>query len=707
MRQKSPISIAWFSALASAAALSWFGAAGCQRDGAKETGASPAPSGAASAAPAPDKKKARVRGPDLHDDRFDAKITENLPKVPDPKITGPDNPGTPLDNQVFRDRVLGFARKIAAIEKEGESVACDLPFYARGLRSGEPSSAPEPPATSPKPFRAVVWGYREGVQVARGESSDVSLCVALKEATRRAVAAGGGTKDALGTTRLAIELPDHGMSILEHEGKGLELEHGLVPLRSFDKGLLTKRIDEGQAYLLRVLDAEHKGAHKYYYAPADTFEPELHTIYTASTGFTLLKLHAMKKDKSLLEQTKSAAEFLLSMQSRDERDHTAGGFFYTLDLKRGKPERKLVVGTASKTIFTLLELHALTKEAKYMDAARKAGDWLISMQLPTGAVRASLSQHEGGPWSVQAKESTLYTGQVLSALSRLHRATKDTKYLDAAATTAMFLTQKVEKSGCYVGDEYRKPNPISSSWLVLSLLDFAKSTGDKRIEDTVFRCSRDLLGRQWKRPEDAYRHGRWKGSLSSSGTGWLAEVMSEVFMFCRDKGKENCDGYKDAVVAAVRQIMQYTYGPENDFVVKNPKAAAGGVFWSVRERYVRTDSVCHAMNAYINILPFLADGALVELPEMPLAQRLAFDADADDKKAEAEDRAGGDEGEDEAPMSRAEDPNEEGAMKGPRRGPMSGMPEDGPPKQRLPKGLRPPGGRGPRPPGPPREMQSQ
>ncbi|MDI1429783.1 glycoside hydrolase family 76 protein [Polyangium sorediatum] len=688
MRQKSPISIAWFSALASAAALSWFGLAGCQRDGAKGSEASPAPSGAASAAPAPDKKKARARGPDLHDDRFDAKIAENLPKVPDPKITGPDNPGAPLDNQVFRDRVLGFARKIVAIEKEGESVACDIPV------------------TSSKQFRAVVWGYREGVQVARGESSDASLCVALKEATRRAVAAGGGTKDALGTTRLAIELPDHGMSILEHGDKGLELDHGLVPLRSFDKALLTKRIDEGQAYLLRVLDAEHKGAHKYYYAPADTFEPELHTIYTASTGFTLLKLHAMKKDKGLLDQTKKAAEFLLSMQSRDERDHTAGGFFYTLDLKRGKPERKLVVGTASKTVFTLLELHALTKETKYMDAARKAGDWLISMQLPTGAVRASLSQHEGGPWSVQAKESTLYTGQVLSALSRLHRATKDTKYLDAAATTAMFLAQKVEKNGCYVGDEYRKPNPISSSWLVLSLLDFAKSTGDKRIEDLVFRCSRDLLGRQWKRPEDAYRHGRWKGSLSSSGTGWLAEVMSEVFMFCRDKGKENCDGYKDAVVAAVRQIMQYTYGAENDFVVKNPKAAAGGVFWSVRERYVRTDSVCHAMNAYINILPFLADGALLELPEMPLSQRLAFDADADDKNAEAEDRAGGGEGEaeDEAPMSRAEDPNEEGVRKGPRRGPLNGKPEEGP-RPRLPKGLRPPGPRGPRPPGPPPEMQ--
>src|SRR5688572_12441470 len=114
------------------------------------------------------------------------------------------------------------------------------------------------------------------------------------------------------------------------------------------------------------------------------------------------------------------------------------------------------------------------------------------------------------------KESMLYTGQVLSALSRTNRATRDHKYLDAAAQTASYLLGKVTKSGCYVGDEYRKPNPISSSWVVMSMLDFVKATGDARFEQTVFRCANELLRRQYKRPEDAYRYGRWQRSLSSS-----------------------------------------------------------------------------------------------------------------------------------------------------------------------------------------------
>jgi hypothetical protein len=682
MRNARAIPIPRFAALVALGALaSSLLLAGCKKDAPAEPSVE-ADAGLAEAEPSKakdDRRKSKKRRRDAGDDRFDAKIAENLAKVPDPDVTGADAAAGSMENGAFRDGIVSFVRKVARVEKSGDKVACELA------------------ASSARPFRAVVWGYREGAQVARGEASNEKICLALEEATRRAIASGGGTKDALDApgTRIAVELPDQGYSVLEHEGKGLELDHGLVPLRRLDKSLVEKRIADGQAYLLRILDGQRKGAHKYYYAHADTFEEELHTIYTASTGLTLLKLHAKSGDEKLLDVAKGAAEFMLSMQSQDEHDHTKGGFFYTFDLRRGKPERKLVVGTASKAIFTLLELARLTKDPKYTTAAKSAADWLVQMQLPSGGVRALLTQSEGGgPWSVQGKESTLYTGQVLSALSRTYRATRDTKYLDAAAKTASYLASKVEAKGCYVGDEYRKPNPISSSWLVLSLLDFARATGDERYEALVLRCSRDLVKRQWARPEDAYRHGRWKGSLSSSGTGWLAEVMSEVFTFCREKNKDDCEAFKDSVVAAVRQILQYTYSPENDFVVKNSKAAEGGVFWSVRERYVRTDSVCHAMNAFLNVLPHLPSGALLELPEKPLGERIAFDPEAD-AKAEEEDRAAGNDGEPgEGLMSRAEDPDEENAGKGARRGP-TGAPGDGPPEglppMSLPPGKRPPG----------------
>jgi rhamnogalacturonyl hydrolase YesR len=608
MRIARHLSISYLAALASLTALPL---TGCQNKAPAEQSAATQPTATASAAaPQQSAKDKKQRGPLIDRsaekadaERFAAKIAANIAKVPDPKIESSQNQSPDLDNAAFRSRVVGLVRKVA----EGpEKIDCDLPLESK------------------RPFRAVVWAYRQGEQVARGEGADGSLCVALKGAARQVIAAAGGDKDALAGARLVVDLPDHNETVLEFEGKGLELVHGLVPPRSYDKALLAKRIDEGKNYLMRVFDPEKNGVHKYYYAPADKFEPELHTIYTASTALTLLKLHAYGGDKAMLDKAKKAADFMLSMQSHDEKDHTAGGFFYTYDMQRKQPERKLVVGTASKSIFTLLELHALTKDKKYLDAATLSADWLVSMQRPDGSVRSYLTNKGGERWMVSKKESMLYTGQVLSALSRVHRATGNVKYLDAAAQTAGYLAGKVTQQGCWLGDEYRKPNPISSSWVILSLLDFVKATADEKFESLVLRCAGELIGKQRKKPEDIYRHGRWQGSLSSSGTGWLAEVYSELFLYCKEKGKGDCDKYKEVVVRAIRQIMQYTYTPESSFMLKNPEAASGGVFWSVMDRYVRTDAVCHAMNAYIHMMPHLGEGALIEIPERSLAERMAL-----------------------------------------------------------------------------------
>jgi hypothetical protein len=577
------------------------------------------------------------------DERFAARIAENLARVADPEVVIPEGAGASesLDNAGFRSRAVAFVQQVAA---GGEKATCELPL------------------SSKRPFRALVSAYRQGDLVARGEASDHGLCAALKSAARRAVAAAGGERGSLAGARLVIDLPDHDQSFVEYQDKGIELTHGLVPVRVLDKALLRKRIDESKDYLLRVIDPARKGVHKYYHAVGDRFEPQLHTIYTASTALTLLKLRAYDGDARLLDQAAGLAGFMLGMQSHDEHDHTAGGFFYAFDLERQRPERKLVVGTASKTLFTLLELHAATQEKKYLDAALSAAGWLISMQRPDGSVRSYLNKGDGDRWMVQKKESMLYTGQLLSALSRTYRATRDKKYLNAAGQTADYLMTRVSMKGCYVGDDYRKANPISSSWVILSLLDFVKATGDVRFEQTVFRCAGELLKRQWKNPADAYRYGRWQGSLSSSGNGWLAEVMSEVYLHCREKGMDGCDRFKDAVVSTVRLLAQYTYSPENAFVVKNPEAAQGGVFWSVMDRYVRTDSVCHATNAYLNIIDHLGDGPLIELPERPLSARLSLDSETSSTALEPDlaeqerDDAAGESAS--SPDSMSEDPTE-------------------------------------------------
>ena len=50
---------------------------------------------------------------------------------------------------------------------------------------------------------------------------------------------------------------------------------------------------------------------------------------------------------------------------------------------------------------------------------------------------------------------------------------------------------------------------------------------------------------------------------------------------------------------------------------KEPEEAIGGIFWNYENRYVRTDSLCHGLNAYAGILDELEDGLLLSIPEPP------------------------------------------------------------------------------------------
>ena len=459
---------------------------------------------------------------------------------------------------------------------------------------------------------------RGGAALGKGSAKNSELCRALQLATAGALAEADLSRAEIADARFTIDFPGRKFTVIERQGRGRELTHGLPAVRRLTRELVAERLAAGKEYLLRAQNRQRGGVHKYYYATEDRFEDRLYTIYTASWVYTMLEMYAAEPDERIPQRIAHAARFILSMQSEERGQPSYGGFYYSYDLERGAPDHKLVVGTASKTIFTLLELSRIPGQKHFLDNATRAADWLLTMQRKNGDVKPYI-RLRGGRWVFSNKSSLLYTGQVLSALSRIYAVTGDGRYGDAAHLTSRYLLDRVARGGCYLGDDYRKPNPVSSSWLILSLFDYARATGDQRAEETAYRCADELLTRQIANRRDVYRHGRWRGSLSSSGNGWLAEVMSELHGHCRERGMANCQRFEASIIKSMRLLAQYAYTEDSAFVAKNPRAALGGVFWNARERHVRTDSVCHSMNAFINIFDSLDDGVLIELPERPLA----------------------------------------------------------------------------------------
>jgi hypothetical protein len=238
------------------------------------------------------------------------------------------------------------------------------------------------------------------------------------------------------------------------------------------------------------------------------------------------------------------------------------------------------------------------------------------MQKPDGVMKA-YKEYRNGKWVYGEDESLLYNGQVLSALSRLYEVTAEERYYDAAEKIANHFTERVEEEGCYLGDDYRPKNTISSAWVVMSLLDFYKVNHDEYYKDIIFKCSRDILARQERDTSNLVYYGIWNRAYSTSGNGWLAEVMIETYKFCQEQGMDGCDGYKQAVIRAILWLAQNTYSAENTFFLKAPENAIGGIFWNYENSYVRTDSLCHGLNAYIAVLKDWDDDLILSFPEEP------------------------------------------------------------------------------------------
>lgn len=380
---------------------------------------------------------------------------------------------------------------------------------------------------------------------------------------------------------------------------------------SSQKKTIAEKIEQGKEFLYRMEHPELHGFYKRYDTPNDYLASELHAVYSASIIYTFLYIYDYDKDEKILTRLSEWGDFLLSMQDKE-----SGAFHYRCFLETEFPngnsvscekEQRFVVGTSALSIFTLLRLYEFTGQEKYLESAKSAGDWLITMQREDGVMKP-YKRYEDEKWLYGKKESLLYNGQCLSALSKLYNATGIQKYYEAAEKIANHFAQKYEQAGRqYIVGEYRTKNPISNSWVVMSLMDFyhafiKKSSGElsspENYKDIVFELSSQIISHQ---EED----GKINGAFSTSGNGWISEVMIETYRFCLEQERDDCEKYKETVVKIINWVMERTYSKENSSSLPNPERAMGGVFWNEYEKYVRTDSVCHALNGYVRIIDFL------------------------------------------------------------------------------------------------------
>jgi hypothetical protein len=392
----------------------------------------------------------------------------------------------------------------------------------------------------------------------------------------------------------------------------VELQDGRIIFHKLDAALLRQKVMEQKSYLLNARNPEHSGYYKKYNPETDTAEVRLRTVYSASAGFSLLKMKQFEKDASLDPVLASIVGFINFMQVKE--GPLKGAFHYSYNPNTNVKEPRFVVGSASKVIYTLVNLYKDAPKPEYLQIANDAAAWLMKQVDPLGNVYPETFLAETQS-TVTKKKSYLYSGQVLSALSRLYVITKDPQLYQTAEKIATQLLHDAEQQNYFMGDDYRRPNTVSTSWIMMSFIDFSIiNPTNKAIQDALFKSADALLEHQISDTSDLMRYGRFNDTDAASGNGWINEVLVEGYKLCTARNLTGCERYLDAAIRDTRWLIQNIYSAENSSHLPNPQRALGGLIRNKAEKTVRTDAVCHSINGMVEILALKPD-LLFEVPK--------------------------------------------------------------------------------------------
>jgi hypothetical protein len=140
----------------------------------------------------------------------------------------------------------------------------------------------------------------------------------------------------------------------------------------------------------------------------------------------------------------ACADWLLRAQEATGCGGVSAGYSFQHGWFPAYPE------TTGYIIPTLWDAFALRADERFRKAAIDAADWEIAIQLPGGATRAGYEGDPDGFWRGEPVPAAFNTGQVMQGWNRTFVETGESKYLDAARRAADFLVDCVDDRGVFV-----------------------------------------------------------------------------------------------------------------------------------------------------------------------------------------------------------------------------------------------------------------
>jgi hypothetical protein len=389
-------------------------------------------------------------------------------------------------------------------------------------------------------------------------------------------------------------------------GTPLAALRGMVqPPADITPEALLSAVRRGADYLIRVLGPS--GRYVYMYHPVvDRDDPSYGWLRHSGTTYALLEAYGEFREPSYLAKGELALSYLAAHLSADAPSQGK----YVLDTD---DEEQQKVGGAGLALLAFAEHAAVTgdrqvgaggageggKAAAYLEVMRALARFILKQQYEDGHFRSNADiEHETG--KKLKRELWYYPGEAVLGLLRLYAIDPQPVYLDGARRGADWI---VKVRDAYVSED----NQEHDHWMSYAFSELYRLTRDEAYLDHAYKIARAIEKAQ--RPAEGAPAPDFIGTFYD---GQTTPASTRLEAYCADIALSRFAGKPDAWLigpakAAARSTLGQQYGPDNDYWLKNPGKAAGGVRESLFVHDVRIDYVQHAMSGWLHLARILRD----------------------------------------------------------------------------------------------------
>ena len=173
------------------------------------------------------------------------------------------------------------------------------------------------------------------------------------------------------------------------------------------------------------------------------------------------------------EHLQAAMDWLCRAQDVTRCGGVSGGYFFKRGWMPPYPE------TTGYIIPTFLRCASLYNEEVYLERALKMGDWEIDIQLSSGAVRGGMGLRE--------YPIVFNTGQVIMGWTALYQATRMSRFMEAATKAAEWLLSIQDRDGKWSKYTYMSRPHAYHTRVAWALIQLFACTGDEKYKTAARR----------------------------------------------------------------------------------------------------------------------------------------------------------------------------------------------------------------------------